>query len=167
MRTRTHWKCAGATPPPWSGGNYTERDSCAPIQMLHARAISKAASLRHPEHGTGVDQAVDVAVHDSCDGACRAAELTEDDWYPWYKEFQTEVGPLVSLAPTVPRPPQGDTELRSPGWQTGTSELVNTGRAVRSYPARATVILSTCPGATPPASRTRAESRPCPSRRPD
>jgi hypothetical protein len=30
-------------------------------------------------------------------GPCRAAGLTDDDWYPWRKEFETEVGPIDVL----------------------------------------------------------------------
>jgi hypothetical protein len=30
-------------------------------------------------------------------GACRAAGLTDEEWYPWRKEFQTEVGPIDDL----------------------------------------------------------------------
>ena len=30
-------------------------------------------------------------------GPCRAADLTDDDWYPWQKEFQTDVGPIDVL----------------------------------------------------------------------
>ena len=30
-------------------------------------------------------------------GPCRAAGLTDDDWYPWRKEFSTEVGPIDVL----------------------------------------------------------------------
>ncbi len=30
-------------------------------------------------------------------GPCRAAGLTDDDWYAWQKEFQTEAGPIDVL----------------------------------------------------------------------
>ena len=30
-------------------------------------------------------------------GPCRAAGLTDDDWYPWRKEFETDVGPIDVL----------------------------------------------------------------------
>jgi hypothetical protein len=37
------------------------------------------------------------AVPDLVIGPCRAAGLTDDEWYPWQREFGTEVGPIDVL----------------------------------------------------------------------
>jgi len=67
-------------------------DSTAGPAVTHERCSAEDMGLKESWFRDAIFESPELVI-----GPCRAAGLTEDEWYPWRKEFQTEVGPIDVL----------------------------------------------------------------------
>ena len=65
--------------------------SAAPA-VTHERCSAEDLGLKEAWFRDAIFQSPEIVI-----GPCRAAGLTDDEWYPWRKEFPTEVGPIDVL----------------------------------------------------------------------
>lgn len=63
----------------------------APV-LTHERCSAEDLGLKESWFRDAIFESPELVI-----GACRAAGLTDDEWYPWRKEFQTDVGPIDVL----------------------------------------------------------------------
>lgn len=60
--------------------------------MTHERCSAQDLGLKESWFRDAIFESPELVI-----GACRAAGLTDDEWYAWRKEFQTDVGPIDVL----------------------------------------------------------------------
>ena len=60
--------------------------------MTHERCSAEDIGLKESWFRDAIFESPELVI-----GPCRAAGLTDDEWYPWRKEFQTAVGPIDVL----------------------------------------------------------------------
>ena len=67
-------------------------DSTAAPAVTHERCSAEDIGLKESWFRDAIFESPELVI-----GPCRAAGLTDDEWYPWRKEFQTAVGPIDVL----------------------------------------------------------------------
>src|SRR5262245_44307579 len=67
-------------------------DQSAAPAVTHERCSAEDLGLKEAWFRDAIFESPELVT-----GPCRAAGLTDDEWYPWRKEFHTDVGPIDVL----------------------------------------------------------------------